>query len=59
MTPARVIDSHIHLWDPTVLRYPWLDSEEELGRPFLPADLHASGGSAGVGHGAGQRAARR
>jgi L-fuconolactonase len=44
MTPARVIDSHIHLWDPTVLRYPWLESEEELGRPFLPADLHASGG---------------
>jgi len=44
MTPAWVIDSHIHLWDPTVLRYPWLESEEELGRPFLPADLHASGG---------------
>src|ERR1700733_10713190 len=44
MTPARVIDSHIHLWDPAVLRYPWLDSVEELARPFLPADLHASGG---------------
>ncbi len=44
MTPARVIDSHIHLWDPTVLRYPWLDGVEELARPFLPADLHASGG---------------
>jgi L-fuconolactonase len=46
MTPERVIDSHIHLWDPTVLRYPWLDSVEELARPFLPADLHASGGPA-------------
>jgi L-fuconolactonase len=44
MTPARVIDSHIHLWDPTVLRYPWLDSAEELARPFLPVDLHRSGG---------------
>jgi L-fuconolactonase len=44
MTPARVIDSHIHLWDPTVLRYPWLDSDEELARPFLPVDLHRSGG---------------
>jgi L-fuconolactonase len=44
MTPARVIDSHIHLWDPTVLRYPWLDSVEELARPFLPVDLHRSGG---------------
>ena len=45
MTPARVIDSHIHLWDPAVLRYPWLDSVDELARPFLPADLHASGGA--------------
>jgi L-fuconolactonase len=44
MTPARVIDSHIHLWDPTVLRYPWLDSVEELARPFLPVDLHRSAG---------------
>lgn len=44
MVAARVIDSHIHLWDQTVLRYPWLESEAELGRPFLPADLHASGG---------------
>jgi L-fuconolactonase len=44
MTPARVIDSHVHLWDPTVLRYPWLDSVQELRRPFLPADLHRSGG---------------
>jgi L-fuconolactonase len=44
VTPARVIDSHIHLWDPTVLRYPWIESVEELARPFLPADLHASGG---------------
>lgn len=44
MTPARVIDSHIHLWDPTALRYPWLEPEEELRRSFLPADLHAGGG---------------
>ncbi|HEY5050906.1 MAG TPA: amidohydrolase family protein [Acidothermaceae bacterium] len=44
MTPARVIDSHIHLWDPAVLRYPWLESVEGLARPFLPADLHRSGG---------------
>jgi L-fuconolactonase len=45
MTPTRVIDSHIHLWDPTVLRYPWLDSVDELARPFLPVDLHNSGGA--------------
>lgn len=44
MTPERVIDSHVHLWDPTLLRYPWLESVEELARPFLPVDLHRSGG---------------
>jgi L-fuconolactonase len=44
MAPARVIDAHIHLWDPTVLRYPWLESIDELRVPFLPADLHGSGG---------------
>jgi L-fuconolactonase len=44
MTPARVVDSHIHLWDPTVLHYPWLESAGELQRSFLPTDLHRSGG---------------
>ncbi|HEY0870064.1 MAG TPA: amidohydrolase family protein [Acidothermaceae bacterium] len=42
--PHRIIDSHIHLWDPSVLRYPWLDSEPDLRRPFLPADLRGSCG---------------
>jgi L-fuconolactonase len=44
VTPARVIDSHIHLWDPTALDYPWLESEDELRRPFLPAELRARAG---------------
>jgi L-fuconolactonase len=43
----RVIDAHIHLWDPTVLQYPWLDSDPDLRRPFLPVDLHRSGGAGG------------
>jgi L-fuconolactonase len=43
--PGRVIDAHIHLWDPTALAYPWLDSEPDLRRPFLPADLQGSGGA--------------
>jgi L-fuconolactonase len=42
-----VIDAHLHLWDPAVLSYPWLDSEPDLRRPFLPSDLHASGGADG------------
>jgi L-fuconolactonase len=45
--PRSVIDAHIHLWDPTVLRYPWLDSDPDLRRPFLPEDLRLSGGAGG------------
>jgi L-fuconolactonase len=37
--PARLIDSHVHIWDPTVLEYSWL--EGELDRPYLPADYRA------------------
>jgi L-fuconolactonase len=43
--PLRIIDAHIHLWDPAVLAYPWLDAEPELKRRFLPVDLHGGGGA--------------
>jgi L-fuconolactonase len=36
---ARLIDSHVHIWDPTALEYSWL--EGELDRPYLPADYRA------------------
>lgn len=36
---ARLIDSHVHIWDPTVLEYSWLAGE--LDRPHLPADYRA------------------
>lgn len=35
----RLIDSHVHIWDPTVLTYSWL--EGELDRPHLPDDYRA------------------
>jgi L-fuconolactonase len=35
----RVIDAHVHFWDPSVLRYPWLAGEPDLGRAFRPADF--------------------
>ena len=38
-TAARLIDSHVHIWDPTVLEYSWL--EGELDRPYLPAEYQA------------------
>lgn len=39
-----IVDSHLHLWDPKRLSYPWLFPP--LDRPFLPADFRAA--SAGV-----------
>ena len=41
MEPYRLIDAHVHFWDPGVLRYPWLDDEPALRRAFLPTDLDA------------------
>jgi L-fuconolactonase len=38
MAGLRVIDAHVHFWDPAVLRYPWLAGEPALARPFTPAD---------------------
>jgi L-fuconolactonase len=37
--PARLIDSHVHIWDPTALEYSWL--EGDLDRPYLPAEYRA------------------
>jgi len=36
---ARLIDSHVHIWDPTALEYSWL--EGELDRPYLPPEYQA------------------
>lgn len=33
-----IIDTHLHLWDPGNLRYPWLDGNELLNKPYLLAD---------------------
>ncbi len=37
MDPMRVLDGHLHLWDPSVLDYEWL--EGRLLRSFGPAEL--------------------
>ena len=29
-----IVDSHVHLWDPTHFRMAWLDGNEKLGKPF-------------------------
>lgn len=41
------IDSHVHYWDPAVLRYPWLESVPPINSPFLTADLAET--TAGLG----------
>ncbi len=35
----RLIDSHIHFWQPAHLRYEWLESVPTINRPYEPADL--------------------
>ncbi|MCL4264905.1 MAG: amidohydrolase family protein [Anaerolineae bacterium] len=35
----RLLDSHIHFWQPARLRYEWLASVPAINRPYEPADL--------------------
>lgn len=46
MPDVPVIDAHVHLWDPTRFAMPWLEGDENIGRPFGPAEFRAH--SAGV-----------
>jgi L-fuconolactonase len=46
MPAFPIIDSHLHLWDPRHLDYPWLSGA--LDRPFLPADFQAASASVDI-----------
>ena len=35
-----IVDTHLHVWDPTQLRYPWLAGHALLDRPYLLPDYH-------------------
>jgi L-fuconolactonase len=39
----RVIDTHVHVWDPTALHYDWLSGD--LDRPYLPSDIPRRAGA--------------
>lgn len=40
---STVLDTHVHVWDPSRLDYPWLAGVPVLDRPFLPAGIDRDG----------------
>jgi L-fuconolactonase len=36
---ARILDAHLHLWDPSARQHDWLDGVPSLRRRFGPADV--------------------
>jgi L-fuconolactonase len=38
LTAIPVIDTHLHLWDPLRLKYPWLEEFPGIHRPYLITD---------------------
>ena len=38
MPQFAIVDTHLHIWDPTRLKYPWHASVPQLDRPFLLSD---------------------
>ena len=43
-----IVDTHVHLWNPAKLRYPWLEEVPPLNRSFLLADYQAACGGIDV-----------
>ncbi|MBX3064696.1 MAG: amidohydrolase family protein [Anaerolineae bacterium] len=39
----KIIDSHVHFWNPAELSYTWLAGAPLLNRSYLPADLPGTG----------------
>ena len=40
-----IVDTHLHIWDPSKIRYSWLDGIDVLNRPYLLSDYgeHTTG----------------
>ena len=39
-----IIDAHIHFYDPSWVKYPWLASVPALDRTYLPVEVEAERG---------------
>ena len=35
-----IVDTHLHIWDPSRIRYSWLDGIDVLNRPYLLSDYN-------------------
>lgn len=43
-----IVDTHLHIWDPKLIRYPWLDDNALLNGPHLLPDYDAAFASVDV-----------
>lgn len=42
MTPRRLVDAHLHVFDPGPLTYPWLADVPAIDAPHVPADIETA-----------------
>lgn len=48
MPAFPIVDTHLHIWDPKAIRYPWLDGNALLDRPYLLDDYRKAFASVDV-----------
>jgi L-fuconolactonase len=42
MPDSPIVDTHLHLWDPQLIHYPWLAENALLNRPYLLEDYRSA-----------------